>query len=113
MQISKLARRIALGLVVPAVLGWTVASAAESDADQDTTPVAQCDGLPPGVSVSVMSWSETAGVCREMLRVLEGVRRKDVTEFEKAIYVLHAKGHGGDYTQIAKDLVEVIRLRGL
>ena len=113
MQTSKLAQRIALGLLVATALGWTGARAAGQDPDQDTTLVARCDGLPPSVSIPVMSWSETTNVCREMLRVLEGVRRQDVTNFEKAIYVLHAKGYEGDYTQIAEDLIEVIRLRGL
>ncbi len=60
-----------------------------------------------------MSWSDTAQVCQEMARVLEGVRRKDITNFEKAVYVLHAKGYEGDHKQITKELVEIIRLRGL
>ena len=46
-------------------------------------------------------------------RVLEGFRRKDITNFEKAVAVLQAKGYEGDNTQIARELVEIIRLRGL
>jgi hypothetical protein len=88
-------------------------AAADTAADQDTTPVADCSRLPPSVSLQVMSWSETEKVCNEMVRVFEGTRRKDITNFEKAIYILRAKGYAGDNVQIAKDLVEVIRLRGL
>jgi hypothetical protein len=85
-----------------------------ADADKDATPVAQCDGLPPSVSIIVVSWSETTKICREMVRVLEGVRHKDITTFEKAVYLLHAKGgYEKDNVQIAKELVEIIRLRGL
>jgi hypothetical protein len=86
-----------------------------SDADRDTTPVTRCEGLPPSVSVEVFSWSDTANVCREMMRVFEGIRRKDITHFEKAVAVLHF-GHpsyGEDDTQILKELIEIIRLRGL
>jgi len=89
------------------------ASAADNDADQDTTPVMQCEGLPPSVSIVVMSWSDTTKVCREMARVLEGVRRKDITSFEKAVYLLQRQGYEVENTQIAKELVEIIRLRGL
>jgi hypothetical protein len=90
------------------------ASAADTDdADKDITPVTQCEGLPPSVSISVMSWSDTTKVCREMARVLEGIRRKDITNFEKAVYLLQRQGYEKDNTQIARDLVEIIRLRGL
>lgn len=61
----------------------------------------------------VMSWSETTKICREMARVLEGVRRKDITNFEKAIYVLQHQGYEADNSRVAKELVEIIRLRGL
>jgi hypothetical protein len=90
-----------------------VQASADTDADQDTTPVPQCEGLPPSVSITVMSWSETTKICREMARVLEGVRRKDITGFEKAVYVLQRQGYEVENTQIAKELVEIIRLRGL
>jgi hypothetical protein len=92
--------------------------------DQDITPVTQCEGLPPSVTIMLMSWSDTAKVCREMARVLVGVRRKDITNFEKAIVMLNGTrrrlpdrlmygGYEGDNTQVAKELVEIIRLRGL
>jgi hypothetical protein len=99
-------------------IGLTVALAplrasADTEADQDATPVVQCEGLPLSVSIMVMTWSETTKVCREMARVLEGVRRKDITNFEKAIYVLQHQGYEADNSQVAKELVEIIRLRGL
>jgi hypothetical protein len=85
-----------------------------ADADKDATPVAQCDGLPPSVSIMVISWSETTKICRAMVRVLEGVRHKDITTFEKAAYLLHAKGgYEKDNVQVTQELVEIIRLRGL
>jgi hypothetical protein len=89
------------------------ATAGEIDADKDTAPVSQCEGLPPSVSIAVMSWSDTTKMCREMARVLEGIRRKDITNFEKAVYLLRRQGYEGDNTQIARELVEIIRLRGL
>jgi hypothetical protein len=111
-----------LMLAALALLMTCGAALADTDADQDTTPITQCEGLPPSVSISVMSWSDTTKVCREMMRVLEGIRRKDITNFEKAVYVLQYQGspargvtggYEGDYTQITKELVEIIRLRGL
>jgi hypothetical protein len=38
---------------------------------------------------------------------------RDITNFEKAIVVLQLKGYERDNTQIARELVEIIRLRGL
>jgi hypothetical protein len=92
--------------------------------DKDATPVTQCEGLPPSVSIILMSWSDTEKVCREMIPVLEGVRRKDITNFEKAIAMLNGHrqrladnfeygGYEGDDAQVARELVEIIRLRGL
>jgi hypothetical protein len=89
------------------------ANAAETDADQDTTLVTRCESLRPTVSVAVMSRSDTTSICREMARVLEGIRRKDITNFEKAVYLLQSQGYEEDDAQIAKELVEIIRLRGL
>jgi hypothetical protein len=87
--------------------------AVADDADGDTTAVAQCDGLPPSVTIAVMTGSDTTRICREMVRVLEGVRRKDVTTFEKAAYVMQHNGYAKDGVQIAQELVEINRLRGL
>jgi hypothetical protein len=106
-------RLSAFYLALILALAPTIAGAADSEAEKDITPVAQCEELPASVSIPVMSWSNTAIVCREMASVLEGIRRKDITNFEKAVYILHAKGYEGEYPQIAKELVEIIRLRGL
>jgi hypothetical protein len=83
------------------------------DPDPDTTSVTRCEGLPISVSIMVMTWSETTVICREILRVLEGVRRKDITSFEKAVYMLRHAGYAKDSAQITRDLVDIIRLRGL
>ncbi|SDJ17626.1 MULTISPECIES: hypothetical protein [Bradyrhizobium] len=97
---------------------------ADVDADRDITLVTKCtpkifpsdrEGLPPSVSIEVFSWSDTTKVCNEMMRVLEGVRHKDITNFEKAVAVLHFSqiSYGTDDMQILKELIEIIRLRGL
>ena len=104
-----------------ALLMMTSATYADTDADQDTTPVAKCEGLPPSVSIQVFSWKETTKVCQEMIQVLEGIRHKDITNFEKAVMVLHfsspeltgAPSYGTDNMKILKELIEIIRLRGL
>ena len=108
----KLARSAVITAVIFAIL--TIAPAAKAaNADQDTTPVTKCDGLPPSVSIPDMSWLDTTDICREMKRVLVGIRNQDITKFEKAIHLLHSKGYEGSHTQIEKELVEIIRLRGL
>jgi hypothetical protein len=81
--------------------------------DQDTTPVTQCENLPPSVSIDVFSWSKTTKVCREMLRVLDGVRHQDITMFEKVAALLKFSGYEKDDIQIIRELVEIVRLRGL
>jgi hypothetical protein len=101
-------------LCVGLALALTPAQArADTEVDKDTTPVTQCEGLPPSVSIAVMSWSETTKICQQMVRVLEGVRRKDITNFEKAVYVLRHQGYEADNSGVATELVEIIRLRGL
>jgi hypothetical protein len=97
---------------------------ADPDADQDTTPVTVCtpkifptdhEGLPPSVSIPVFSWKETTKVCQEMIRVLDGTRHKDITNFEKAVAVLHygKLSYGTDDMQVTRELIEIIRLRGI
>jgi hypothetical protein len=85
--------------------------AVADDADGDTTAVAQCEGLPPSVTIPVMTGSDTTRICRDMMRVLEGVRRKDITKFEKAVYVMQHNGYAKDGVLIAQQLVEIILLR--
>jgi len=67
------------------------ARAAETAADQ--TPVTQCDGLPLTVSIEVFSKSDTVSLCRQALRVLEGVTVDDLRTFETAAYLFSAKGY--------------------
>jgi hypothetical protein len=81
--------------------------------DSDMTVVKECEALPRSVTIVVMSSSDTLKVCREMLRVLEGVRNKDITMFEKFAAVLQNKGYDKGYVQIVSEQVEIIRLRGL
>ncbi|MGY3584435.1 hypothetical protein ACVIGB_006507 [Bradyrhizobium sp. USDA 4341] len=102
---------LCLGLLVGAAIPPT--NAADDPAERDVTPVRGCDALPPSVSFPAMNWSETAAQCREMSRVLEGIRNKDITMFEKAAYVLRKAGYEGDYPRITTELVEIVRLRGL
>jgi hypothetical protein len=107
-------KRLAITIAAAALICLAAQPAHADDADNDTTPVTQCDGLPPSVSIMVVTWRATAQICREMIRTLEGVRYKDITIFEKAIYLLRRQGHyDKDDVQIAKELVEIIRLRGL
>jgi hypothetical protein len=67
------------------------------------------------IPAEVFSWSSTTNVCNEMMRVLVGIRHKDITNFEKAVAVLHFSdtSYGTDNMQILKELIEIIRLRGL
>ena len=49
-----------------------------------------------------------------MIKVLEGATIEDLRTFEKAAFILSAKGYGdGDYKKITAELVDIIRLRGL
>jgi hypothetical protein len=55
--------------------------AAGSPTDEDTTPVTQCDNLPVTASIEVFSNAQTDAVCKEMLRILEGVTVTDIRTF--------------------------------
>jgi hypothetical protein len=48
-----------------------------------------------------------------MMRVLEGVRHRDVTMFEKFAVMMQVKGYENGDVQAIKEIVEIIRLRGL
>ena len=80
----------------------------------DKTPVTQCDSLPPSAAIEVFSRSDAIPLCRQVLRVLEGVTVDDLRTFEKAAYLFSRYGYeAGDYARITGELVEIIRLRGL
>src|SRR5262249_32652869 len=62
----------------------------------------------------VLDQTEAEGVCWEMMRILQGVTLADLHEFSMAVFMLSKKGYEtGNYSQIARDLVDIIRLRGL
>ncbi|MFY9640502.1 MAG: hypothetical protein WA384_13890 [Rhodomicrobium sp.] len=89
-------------------------AAAEVAEAERKTPITKCENLPYSASIETFTNSQTTVVCREMLRVLEGVTVEDLKTFEKAVYLLSAKGYKTDaYKQIAAELVDIIRLRGL
>jgi len=75
--------------------------------------VTSCDHLPISDQIEVFSPRDTMAVCREMLRVMEGVSVDDLITMQKAVYVMSHDGyHDGDYALIARKLVDIIRLRG-
>ncbi len=86
----------------------------EESADDDLTPVETCGNLPRTASIEVFTSGESAATCKEMLRILKGVRIAAVRSFSKAAYVLSRSGYQeGDYSQTVRELVDIIRLRGL
>ena len=84
-------------------------------ADDNHTPVSQCDHLPADAQISVLSTTATRGVCEAMLRILDGVTIADVRYFSEAAALLSFKSAGslGEPADVAAQLVEIIRLRGL
>jgi hypothetical protein len=49
-----------------------------------------------------------------MLRILKGATIADLRSFSKAAYLLSVKGYeSGKYAEITRELVDIIRLRGL
>lgn len=104
-----------LHLILGAVIFLSTQIAwAETSSDNDTTVVTDCDKLPPSASIEAFSWRETATVCQQMTKILQGVRIKDVRTFEKAGSLLHAQNCGPDTKENGvRDLVEIVRRRGL
>jgi hypothetical protein len=99
---------------VALTVGTMVGAGANAQTAADKTPVTQCDELPYSASISVFSRAETTAVCREVLRILEGVTVVDLQFFERAAYMFSAKGYEErNYKQITAELVDIIRLRGL
>jgi hypothetical protein len=106
-------RFILMALSVALLASSPAGAAVADDADNDTTSVAQCEELPHSVSVREMAWSDTTAICREMMRVMDGVRHKDITQLEKLVSMLQRQGYKKENIQVAKEMVEIIRLRGL
>jgi hypothetical protein len=77
-------------------------------------PVTQCDKLPPSASIQEFSSADTVPLCREVLRVLQGVTIEDLLSFEVFAVVFSHEGYKeGKFAQIVAELVDIIRLRGL
>ena len=99
------------------VVGFLLVSvcfAARAETVRDQTPVTHCDNLSPTISIEVFSKSDAIPLCREVLRILEGVTVDDLQTFEKAAYLFSRYGYEtGNYAQITAELVDIIRLRGL
>jgi hypothetical protein len=81
------------------------------DADSDTTPVPMCTNTPATAVIEAVSKSDASMICRAM-GLLDGVRVKDIRTFSKAVVVLSHEGYEGSNSDIAKQLVEIVRLRG-
>src|ERR1700732_4661268 len=82
--------------------------------DEDQTPVEQCENLPASASIGQLRAAETLAVCSEMTRILEGVTIGDLRTFSTVAVLLSAKGYERwKYAEITRELVEIIRLRGL
>jgi hypothetical protein len=105
---------LALSAVI--VIAATAASAvmAAGNPDEDRTPIARCDSLPASASIEVFTAAQTRTVCAEMLRTLEEATIADLRSFSKTAVMLSANGYESEqYAEITRELVEIIRLRGL
>jgi hypothetical protein len=81
------------------------------DPDSDTTPVPMCADTPVSAVIEAMSKSDALTICHAM-GLLDGFRVKDIRTFSKAVVVLSHEGYERTNSEIAKQLVEVVRLRG-
>ncbi|HEY5205002.1 MAG TPA: hypothetical protein VIJ63_10425 [Roseiarcus sp.] len=81
-------------------------------ADSDSTPVPMCDQMSGSAVFEGISADDAKAVCRAM-GLLDGVRVEDIRTFSKAAFVLAREGYVGNDGAIAKQLVQIVRLRGL
>jgi hypothetical protein len=96
-----------------AVLQANVVPAIAEDANNDR-PIVSCDDPTIADTIKQLSRSDTMKICHEMLKVLEGVKVSNVREFSTVVFLFSLKGYEeGRYAQIASELVDIIRLRGL
>jgi hypothetical protein len=94
--------------------GCAALAVAAGNPDEDRTPIEQCDTLPASASIKLLTNAETRMVCEEMLRILDGIVVADLREFSEAAAMLSVKGYKpGQEVEIVRELVEIIRLRGL
>jgi hypothetical protein len=103
-------RCILVSAIILSVVGCPPALAI--DADSDTTPVLIYNRLPDTAGIEVLSKSDALSICRAM-GLLDGVRVEDIRAFSKCAAVLSHEGYEGSNSDIAKQLVQVVRLRGL
>jgi len=95
------------------VLQANAVPAMAEDANNDRL-IVSCDDLTITDTIEQLSRSDTVTICREMLKVLEGVKVSNVREFSTVVFLFALKGYEeGRYAQIASELVDIIRLRGL
>jgi len=85
---------------------------AVDDADNDPTPVPICSDMPASGAIAAISVDDAKRICRAM-NLLPGVRLKDIRTFSKAAVVLAHEGYEGTIESTTKQLVEIVRLRGL
>lgn len=90
-------------LIVPA---WA------SDDDNDTTPIAMCSSLPEAAKIELLTLDKAKQICRAM-NLLPDIRVKDVRVFSKAYAILVYEGYEGSIDSITKQLVQIVKLRGL
>jgi hypothetical protein len=78
------------------------------------TPITQCENIPYEYQIEVFTREDTKSVCREMLKVLEGVTLEDLRMFQKTAFLFSINGYEEhNYKSITAELVDIIRLRGL
>jgi hypothetical protein len=93
------------------IFGIAFAAALSSTAlAQDHAPL-ECDNL--WKRTSDFSNREAVPICRELLRVLDQPTLDDLKHFEQAAFLLRHEGYQKDSVTITRELVEIIRLRGL
>jgi hypothetical protein len=79
----------------------------------EAAPIVECESLPQTASIEGFSNAKTRAVCQEMLSILNGVTMYDLRRFSEYSLMLSVKGYKEEETSIARELVEIIRLRGL
>jgi hypothetical protein len=101
-------------IAIAVATAFLSSSAWAATPDEDITPIEECDRLPPTASIEVFDNAKTRAVCQEMMRILDGATIADLRSFSKLAFILSVKGYkAGDYASIIREVVEIIRLRGL
>lgn len=98
--------------IVLALAAFAPIRAVADEGDNDLTPVPMCDAMPASAVISALPSADALRICRAM-GLLDGVRVKDIRAFSKAAVVLSHEGYEASLVEITKQLVEIVRLRGL